>query len=83
MFQAAGQSPLGSSEEMVAKFYGRKADDFNSWVEIFELTANAYNFDDVRKAKILPAYLRESALQKYKALTNEIKGNYEDLKNCS
>ena len=80
MFQAASQSPMGSGDDLVTKFYGRKADDFNSWVDIFELTANAYNFDDTRKAKLLPAYLRETALQKYKGLDPAVKADYGQMK---
>ena len=80
MFQAgAATGPMGSSDELIPKFYGRKGEDFSSWVDIFDLTANAYNFDAVRKAKVLPAYLRETALQKYKALTNEVQENYTQL----
>ena len=82
MFQAASHSQMGSSDDLVSKFYGRKSDDFNSWVEIFELTANAYNFDDVRKAKLLPAYLRETALQKYKGLDTAVKADYLQMKDA-
>jgi len=79
MFQAATHGLLGGTDELVPKFYGHKAEDFNSWIEIFELTSNAYGFDDDRKVKILPAYLRETALHKYKALTEDARKDYKEM----
>jgi len=79
MFQTSAHGLLGGTDELVPKFYGQKAEDFNSWIDIFELTSNAYGFDDDRKAKILPAYLRETALHKYKALTEDTRKDYKEM----
>ncbi len=50
-------------------YNGRDGELFSDWLERFGIVAQAQNWDEGRKAKVLPAYLRGTAFQAYINLT--------------
>src|SRR5262245_58475806 len=52
---------------------------FNTWYELFDLVARAQGWDNDTRARKLPAYLRERALETYRELPDAVKTNFVAL----
>ncbi len=80
MIAGGAGTPGGLPQGSITIFRGRQGEDFNSWSELFELVFNAVGYDDAKKARLLPAYLRDNALQRFKALPAATKAEWGLLK---
>ena len=73
-------SLLDYSYQKDLQFYsGKLNDDFEQWLELFELIASANEWEEQRKLKVLPAYLRGNALEQYRSLPHAAKLTYAAL----
>ena len=61
---------------LISNHFMDAQDDFDSYLQIFNLACAAANFDDARKLLVLPSYLRDSALSAFLELTTDQKDTY-------
>ncbi len=63
----------------VPLFYGRSNEDFQTFFEQFELTANGHNWTPEQRCRKLPMRLRETAYDVYRGLAVDIKNDFAQL----
>lgn len=74
------QSKIQSLNPVTLSFFkGTLEENFSEWIESFDLAAVAGAWDDATKLNMLPAYLREVALEAYRDLTDNDKRTYTVL----
>ncbi len=56
----------------ITPYHGRCTDNWPNWIEEFEDTATACDWDDDRKLQIIPSYLKDQAKKRYKEALKEL-----------
>ncbi len=72
-------APIKTPANSIHTFHGRADEDFKSWWELFELAALGNGWEEEKKLHMLPAMLRDTALDVYRDLPVATKNDYDLL----